>query len=90
MQSIKEEITALETTDPPKDFTVDHVGAWLNAIRANPTNKAIRLLIERIDVIGKDDFDLSEKGCEPPQPQKTVFSKEKKNKRDLGSAEKIV
>ncbi|MBQ2769788.1 MAG: hypothetical protein IJF41_00920, partial [Clostridia bacterium] len=44
------EIAALETKEPPKDYTVDQVRAWLEAIKAAPTDKAVRLLIDRIDV----------------------------------------
>lgn len=49
-QAIKSEIAALETMEPPKDYTVDQVRAWLEAIKAAPTDKAVRLLIDRIDV----------------------------------------
>lgn len=49
MQAIKAEIANLETLEPPKDYTVDHVRQWLNALKAAPTEKAVRLLIERIN-----------------------------------------
>lgn len=50
MQELKAEIAMLETTEPPKDFTVDTIKAWLESIKAAPDKDAVRLLIERIDV----------------------------------------
>lgn len=71
MQEIKAEIATLEATEPPKDFTVDQVRAWLDALKACPDEKAIHLLIERIDIKQKTEFIvtstmnsvLSENGC---------------------------
>lgn len=50
MQAIKEEIAVLEATEPPKDFTVEQIRAWLEALKATPDDKAVRLLISRIEV----------------------------------------
>ena len=84
MQAIKSEIAVLEQTEPPKDFTVDTIKAWLNSLKAVPDEKAIHLLIERIDIIGNtggdDDFHISstlktvlgENGCPSPQPLKST------------------
>ena len=71
MQSIKEEIALLEATEPPKDFTVDQIRAWLEALKNTPDDKAVRLLISRIDIKQKTIFNmestlktvLSEIGC---------------------------
>lgn len=71
MQSIKEEIVLLEATEPPKDFTVDQIRAWLEALKNTPDDKAVRLLISRIDIKQKTIFNmestlktvLSEIGC---------------------------
>ncbi len=71
MQSLKEQITTLEQTEPPKDFTVDQIRAWLEAIKAAPDEKAVHLLIERIEVKNKTEFNiqstlnsvLSKSGC---------------------------
>ena len=52
MQNIKSEIAALESTKPPKDFTVDTIRMWLESIKAAPDESAIHLLIERIDAAG--------------------------------------
>jgi len=46
---LKEEIEALREVEPPQDFTRDQIAAWLTALKKEPDNKAIRLLIERID-----------------------------------------
>lgn len=47
--SLKDEIRALESTEPPKDFTVPQIQGWLQSIRTAPDDKAVRLLIERIN-----------------------------------------
>lgn len=54
MQTLKNEIAALETAQPPRDFTVDTIKGWLESIKAAPDREAARLLIERIDVQAKD------------------------------------
>lgn len=61
MQQIKAEIAVLEATEPPKDFTVDTIQSWLNAIKAAPDEEGVHLLVERIDVKTdkeKTDFNL--------------------------------
>lgn len=50
MKQLKAEITALEHTEPPTDFTAETIRNWLESIKAAPTAEAVRLLIERIDV----------------------------------------
>ncbi len=50
MEALKSEIESLKCRKPPKDFTFDCVSQWLEALKANPDEKAIHLLIERIDV----------------------------------------
>ena len=52
MTEIKDEIKALEATEPPEDYTVDTIRQWLNALKNNPDEKAVKLLIKRIDVSG--------------------------------------
>ena len=61
MQAIKAEIKQLQATTPPTDFTVDQIKAWLDALKASADEKAIHLLIERIDVVQKEtktDFNM--------------------------------
>ena len=61
MQQVKAEIAVLEATEPPKDFTVETIQSWLNAIKAAPDEEGVHLLIERIDVKTdkeKTDFNL--------------------------------
>ena len=59
MQEIKEEIAVLETAEPPKDYTVDEIRSWLSAIKAAPDDRAVHLLIERIQINAKKDgFDI--------------------------------
>lgn len=55
MQEIKAEIAALEATEPPKDFTVQTIRDWLESIKAAPDKEAVRLLIERIEVIAEEE-----------------------------------
>lgn len=61
MQTIKAEIAQLQQTTPPTDFTVDQIKAWLETLKASADEKAVHLLIERIDVIQgetKTDFNM--------------------------------
>lgn len=58
MQTLKNEITALQETPPPPDFTVDQIKVWLEAIKAAPDEKAIHLLIERIDIKNKTEINI--------------------------------
>lgn len=55
MNSLQAEIAALEKAEPPKDYTIDTVGGWLESIKAAPDEKAIHLLIERIDISGEKE-----------------------------------
>lgn len=59
MSTIKAEIESLKQTEPPKDFTVDHIHAWLNSLKNTPDEKAIHLLIERIDIKNKTDINIT-------------------------------
>lgn len=59
MQSIKTEIAALEATEPPQDFTTEQVRAWLESIKAAPDAKAVKLLVDRIDVKTKTEFNIT-------------------------------
>lgn len=59
MQSLKTEIAALEATEPPQDFTSEQIHAWLNSLRNTPDQKAVRLLVERIDVKTKTEFSIT-------------------------------
>ena len=52
MTEIKAEIKAMEATEPPEDYTVDTIRQWLTALKNNPDEKAVKLLIKRIDVSG--------------------------------------
>lgn len=61
MQTIKAEIVQLQETTPPTDFTVDQIKAWLEVLKASADEKAVHLLIERIDATPgetKTDFNM--------------------------------
>lgn len=58
MEAIKSQIAVLENTEPPKDFAVEQIRAWLEAIKAAPDEKAVHLLIERIDIKSKTAFNI--------------------------------
>ena len=61
MKTIKAEIAQLQETTPPTDFTVEQIKAWLEVLKASADEKAIHLLIERIDVTRKEtktDFNI--------------------------------
>lgn len=51
MARLLEEIEYLKALPPPVDFTADRVMEWLDNIKKAPDHEAIRLLIERIDLI---------------------------------------
>lgn len=59
MQTIRSEIAALEATEPPKDYTVDQIRSWLNSLKACPDEKAVHLLVERIDIKQKTDIKVT-------------------------------
>ena len=50
MTELKTEIKTLEETTPPEDYTVDTIRQWLNSLKNSPDEKAVKLLINRIDV----------------------------------------
>ena len=61
MQTIKAEIVQLQETTPPTDFTVGQIKAWLEVLKASADEKAIHLLIERIEATPgetKTDFNM--------------------------------
>ena len=61
MQTIKAEIVQLQETTPPTDFTVDQIKAWLEVLKASADEKAVHLLIERIEATPgetKTDFNM--------------------------------
>ena len=55
MQVLKDEIASLEATEPPKDFSPDMIQSWLEHIKAAPDEKAIHLLVDRIDVESNEE-----------------------------------
>lgn len=57
LTALKEEIAALQEVEPPQDFTREQIGAWLQSLKAAPVDKAVRLLIERMDVT-KEGFQM--------------------------------
>ena len=58
MRTLKSEMEALRTTPPPHDFTTDQITTWLESLKAAADEKAIHLLIERIDIKNKTDFNI--------------------------------
>ncbi|HBV51644.1 MAG TPA: hypothetical protein DEF06_05120 [Clostridiales bacterium] len=59
LQDLKTEIEALKNTTPPADYTAEQIGAWLNSLKNAPDREAVRLLIEKIEVKGKTEFNIS-------------------------------
>lgn len=49
MAELETEIRTLQNTEPPEDFTSDQILGWVENIKNAPDEKAVRLLIERID-----------------------------------------
>ncbi|MCL2696338.1 MAG: recombinase family protein, partial [Clostridiales bacterium] len=58
MLAIQREIEALRDTPPPKDYTVEQITTWLEALRMASDEKAIHLLIERIDIKKETGFSI--------------------------------
>ena len=58
MKRLKDEIACLQATEPPKDYTVDQVKSWLDSLKNSPDTDAIHLLISRIDIKNKTEFNI--------------------------------
>ena len=58
MKTLKEEIECLKATEPPKDYTVEQIKMWLQSLKDNPDETAIRLLIKRIDIKNKTEINI--------------------------------
>ena len=50
MENLQKEIEALEKAEPPESYSTDAITDWLTSIKEAPTPKAIKLLIDRIEV----------------------------------------
>ena len=61
LQQIKDEIESLKATEPPEDYTADQVKSWLTALKQASDDKAIHLLVERIDIKNKTDISVTSK-----------------------------
>lgn len=49
MEEIQKTIAVLEMAEPPKDYTSDEVRAWMKSIKDAPSDKAVQMLIARIE-----------------------------------------
>lgn len=58
MKALKDEIACLQATEPPKDYTVEQVKNWLESLKNSPNETAIHLLIKRIDIKNKTEFNI--------------------------------
>ena len=61
MKTLKAEIAELKQTEPPADYSVDTIREWLKSIRNAPDEKAVHLLIARIEAVrteNKTDFNV--------------------------------
>lgn len=71
IKDLDNQVKALKKAEPPKDYTVPQIKAWLQSLKKAPDEKAIRLLIERIDIKNKTEIHvtstlksvLCENGC---------------------------
>ena len=62
MSKLKSEIEELKEVTPPEDYSVDVIQEWLQSIRSAPDEKAVHLLIDRIEAVrteDKTDFNIS-------------------------------
>lgn len=62
LQQVKEDIATLEQVKPPKDITHQVIRSWLQQLSTHPDQAAMRLLIERVDVLPHE------------QKERTVFN----------------
>ena len=75
MNQLRSEIEALKKTEMPKDYTTDQISLWLKALHDSPDDKAIRLLISRIDIKNTAEINIQSTltsvvgtiGCGRPQ-----------------------
>lgn len=58
METIKSEIETLKNTEPPKEFTAPLIFDWLENLKKHSDEKAIRLLIEKIEVKNTTGFNM--------------------------------
>ena len=61
LEQLKNEITELKEAEPPVDYSVDTIQEWLQSIRTAPDEKAVHLLIDRIEAKrteNKTDFNI--------------------------------
>ena len=50
LKAIRTKIITLETAEPPEEYTTSTILEWLKAIKAAPDQRAVHLLIDRIEV----------------------------------------
>ena len=55
LEQLKKEIEELKQAEPPLDYTVENVQEWLQSIRTAPDEKAVHMLIERINVVHEEN-----------------------------------
>lgn len=59
IKDLDDQIKALKEAEPPKDYTVPQIKAWLQSLKKAPDEKAVRLLIERIDIKNKTEINVT-------------------------------
>jgi len=58
IKTLSEQIKALKEAEPPKDYTVPQIKTWLQSLKKSPGEKAIHLLIERIDIKSTTEINI--------------------------------
>ena len=58
IKALTNQIKSLETAEPPKDYTVPQIKTWLQSLKKAPDEKAIRILIERIDIKNTTEINI--------------------------------
>lgn len=59
MQEFDMQIKALKEAEPPKDYTIPQIKVWLQSLKKVADEKAVRLLIERIDIKNKAEISMT-------------------------------
>lgn len=59
LQTLQDEIIQLKNAPIPEDFTPAQITGWLESIKEAPDERAVRLLIDRINIKNKIEFSIS-------------------------------
>jgi len=59
IKELSDQLETLKNVEPPKDYTVPQIKVWLQSLKKSVDDKAVRLLIERIDIKNKTEINMT-------------------------------